>query len=60
VESERDPRCQVDASDRLRRFDGKVLTQPIAAALASGRVSRVPVINGTNHDEWRAFWAQAG
>ena len=35
--------------------DGKVLTEPIGAALAHGRFARVPVINGTNHDEERLF-----
>jgi para-nitrobenzyl esterase len=35
--------------------DGKVLTQPIGAALAAGRFAHVPVLNGTNHDEERLF-----
>jgi para-nitrobenzyl esterase len=38
-------------------IDGTVLPQSIGTALASGDVSRVPVINGTNHDEWRLFIA---
>jgi para-nitrobenzyl esterase len=38
-------------------IDGTVLPQSIGTALASGAVSRVPVINGTNHDEWRLFIA---
>ena len=37
--------------------DGKVLTQSIGPALNSGKFNRVPVINGTNHDEWRLFVA---
>jgi para-nitrobenzyl esterase len=37
--------------------DGKVLTQPILAALASGQFNQVPVMQGTNHDEWRLFVA---
>ena len=37
--------------------DGSVLTRPIGAALASGYFNRVPLINGTNHDEWRFFVA---
>ncbi len=37
--------------------DGKVLTQSIGQALNSGKFNRVPVINGTNHDEWRLFVA---
>jgi para-nitrobenzyl esterase len=39
-------------------LDGAVLTQSIGPALASGQFSRVPVINGTNRDEWRLFVAQ--
>jgi len=35
--------------------DGKVLTEPIGTALAAGRFARVPVLNGTNHDEERIF-----
>jgi para-nitrobenzyl esterase len=40
-------------------IDGTVLTQSIGPALASGQFNRVPVINGTNRDEWRLFVAQA-
>jgi para-nitrobenzyl esterase len=36
-------------------LDGRVLTQSIGTALASGQFNRVPVIMGTNHDEWRLF-----
>jgi para-nitrobenzyl esterase len=39
--------------------DGAVLRQPILTALETGRFSRVPVIMGTNHDEWRLFVALA-
>ena len=35
--------------------DGKVLTEPIGTALAAGRFARVPVLNGTNHEEERIF-----
>jgi para-nitrobenzyl esterase len=38
--------------------DGKVLTQSIGAALASGQFNRVPLMNGTNHDEWNLFVGQ--
>lgn len=31
--------------------DGKVLTESIDAALAAGRFARVPILNGSNHDE---------
>jgi para-nitrobenzyl esterase len=37
--------------------DGVVLTQPPGSAFASGQFNRVPVISGSNHDEWRAFVA---
>ncbi len=32
-------------------IDGKLLTQPILDSLKAGHYNRVPVINGTNHDE---------
>ena len=37
--------------------DGAVLRQSIKTALASGQFSRVPVMIGTNHDEYRLFVA---
>src|SRR5208282_1493070 len=37
--------------------DGTLLTQTISAAFASGKFNQVPVISGTNHDEWRIFVA---
>ena len=39
-------------------IDGTLLTQTPGAAFASGEFNRVPVIAGTNHDEWRIFVAQ--
>jgi len=36
-------------------IDGKFLTQSIGAAFASGQFNRVPVMEGSNHDEWRLF-----
>ena len=36
-------------------IDGLVLTQSLKTAFASGQFNRVPVINGSNHDEWRLF-----
>jgi para-nitrobenzyl esterase len=33
--------------------NGTLLTQPPSAAFASGQFNQVPVISGTNHDEWR-------
>ncbi len=38
--------------------DGRVLTQSVGAALASGQFNRVPLMNGTNHDEWNLFVGQ--
>ena len=35
--------------------DGAVLPQSIGSALASGQFNHVPVVIGTNHDEWRLF-----
>jgi para-nitrobenzyl esterase len=37
--------------------DNHVLTQPILAALTSGQFNHVPVMEGSNHDEWRLFVA---
>jgi para-nitrobenzyl esterase len=37
--------------------DGEVLKQSIGTALASGQFNRVPIIDGTNHDEARLFTA---
>ena len=37
--------------------DGTLLTQTMRAAFASGEFNRVPVISGTNHDEYRLFVA---
>jgi para-nitrobenzyl esterase len=37
--------------------DNKVLTQPIGAALQTGQFNHVPVMEGSNHDEWRLFVA---
>jgi para-nitrobenzyl esterase len=38
--------------------DGKLLTQTPMVAFTSGNFNRVPVIAGTNHDEWRIFVAE--
>jgi para-nitrobenzyl esterase len=38
-------------------IDGLVLAQPLKNALASGDFNHVPVIDGSNHDEWRLFVA---
>ncbi|HKD78099.1 MAG TPA: carboxylesterase family protein [Candidatus Angelobacter sp.] len=41
----------------VTNIDGRVLPQSIDTALAAGEFNRVPVINGSNHDEWRLFVA---
>ena len=38
-------------------IDGTTLTQSIGDAFASGQFNRVPVMEGSNHDEWRLFTA---
>src|ERR1700722_8363595 len=38
--------------------DGTLLTETPAEAFASGNFNKVPVIAGTNHDEWRLFVAE--
>ena len=48
-----------DQSGASADIDGLVLTQPLKTALAGGDFNRVPVINGSNHDEWRLFVALA-
>jgi para-nitrobenzyl esterase len=48
-----------DQSGASADIDGLVLTQPLKTALASGAFSHVPVIDGSNHDEWRLFVALA-
>ena len=37
--------------------DGKVLTEPIGAALATGHFAQVPILNGVNHNEEWIFVA---
>lgn len=37
--------------------DGLVLTQSLKPAFASGQFNRVPIVDGSNHDEWRLFVA---
>jgi para-nitrobenzyl esterase len=46
-----------DAVGYTPDVDGAVLTQPIKTALARGQFNRVPVVIGTNHDEYRLFVA---
>ncbi|MFL6652828.1 MAG: carboxylesterase/lipase family protein [Sulfurifustaceae bacterium] len=37
--------------------DGKVLTQSIGDAFSTGQFNQVPVMEGSNHDEWTLFVA---
>jgi para-nitrobenzyl esterase len=46
-----------DVLQYVPSLDGKVLTQSIGSALATGAFTRVPVIEGTNHDEYRSLIA---
>ncbi|HXG23223.1 MAG TPA: carboxylesterase family protein, partial [Chthonomonadales bacterium] len=39
-------------------LDGDVLVQPPGPAFASGQFNHVPIITGSNHDEYRLFIAQ--
>jgi para-nitrobenzyl esterase len=41
----------------VTNVDGRVIPQSIDQALATGEFNRVPVMNGSNHDEWRLFVA---
>src|SRR4029077_8757259 len=41
----------------VTNVDDRVIPQSIDTALAGGEFNRVPVINGSNHDEWRLFVA---
>jgi para-nitrobenzyl esterase len=38
-------------------INSEVLPQSLKTAFAAGDFNRVPIINGTNHDEWRLFVA---
>jgi para-nitrobenzyl esterase len=46
------------ASTMVPNLDALVLPQTVAAAFSTGMFNRVPVVEGTNHDEWRLFVAQ--
>jgi para-nitrobenzyl esterase len=43
------------ALNQLPNIDGKVLSSDYATAFKSGAFNRVPVLSGSNHDEWRLF-----
>ena len=43
------------ALSQLPNIDGNVLTSDYATDFKSGAFNRVPVLSGSNHDEWRLF-----
>jgi para-nitrobenzyl esterase len=47
-----------DTGGYYPNIDSAVLPRSIGTALATGQFSHVPVIIGTNHDEWRSFIGQ--
>jgi para-nitrobenzyl esterase len=57
------PLSTIQASDAIPSspfrgvIDGEVLTQSIGTAIASGQFNRLPIINGTTHDEYRLLTA---
>jgi len=46
-----------NAAGYVTNVDNRVIPQSIDTALTSGEFNRVPLINGSNHDEWRLFVA---
>jgi para-nitrobenzyl esterase len=46
-----------DAAGYTPNTNSEVLPETLGAAFATGNFNRVPIINGTNRDEWRLFVA---
>jgi para-nitrobenzyl esterase len=46
-----------NAAGYTPNINTEVLPETLAAAFATGNFNRVPIINGTNRDEWRLFVA---
>jgi para-nitrobenzyl esterase len=46
-----------DASGYTPNINSEVLPETLGTAFATGNFNRVPIINGTNRDEWRLFVA---
>ncbi len=46
-----------DPSGYTPNINTEVLPESLGTAFATGDFNRVPIINGTNHDEWRLFVA---
>jgi para-nitrobenzyl esterase len=45
------------ATNITPNVDGRVLPRTVRQAFTSGRFNHVPVVEGSNHDEWRLFVA---
>src|ERR1700722_6298800 len=50
-------RADETAAGYTPNINSEVLPQTLKTAFATGDFNRVPIINGTNHDEWRLFVA---
>ena len=46
-----------DAAGYTPNINSEVLPESLGTAFAAGKFNRVPIVNGTNHDEWRLFVA---
>ncbi len=46
-----------DTAGDTPNINSEVLPTSLGTAFATGNFNRVPIINGTNHDEWRLFVA---
>jgi para-nitrobenzyl esterase len=46
-----------DAAGYTPNINSEVLPESLGTAFATGKFNRVPIIDGTNHDEWRLFVA---
>jgi len=46
-----------NAAGYTPNINSEVLPESLGTAFATGNFNRVPIINGTNHDEWRLFVA---
>jgi para-nitrobenzyl esterase len=46
-----------DAAGYTPNINSEVVPESLGTAFATGKFNRVPIINGTNHDEWRLFVA---
>jgi para-nitrobenzyl esterase len=46
-----------NAAGYTPNINSEVLPETLGTAFATGNFNRVPIVNGTNHDEWRLFVA---